>query len=394
MKIIFVVSNLNNGGMEKALVNFVNDLSRMHDITICILGRGNQMNSQLKENINIISQPKYLDTLLKIMSTHKSDLKKNSKIHYIFKGAVRYLSKIGLEKVIYRILLFRIKKIKGFDVAVSYTGMPGIWDYFVLNKVKTNKKLAWIHNNPEVLGINTRNCFKLYNKFDAIISVSKDCKNRFEKLEPRLINKSYLIYNLININEIIEKSLEFNPFGINNKKNIVTVARIDNSQKRFDRIIECAKLLVQENILDFKWYIVGSGKDKTWLQNEIIKNKLNLFIELVGYKENPYPYLANADMLVLTSDYEGLPVTIMEALVLHVPIICTNFNCAGEAIVDKKEGIIVDKSGKAVFEAVKELLVDYTQYMNIKNNVNNYQFKNSNSISEFNNIIKKEKNEK
>ncbi|GAA1370513.1 glycosyltransferase [Peribacillus frigoritolerans] len=393
MKIIFVVNNLNNGGMQKALINFVNELSGKFDITICLLEYGGEMRNQLNNNIKIINQPIYLDNFLKMMATHKNELKQKNKFKYIVKGIVRYLSKIGLESLIYKIVLIRIKKINGFDLAISYTGMPGLWDKFVLWKINTKKKITWIHNNPEVLGIDSRNCFRNYNEFDAIINVSNDCKNRFEKIEPRLIGKSHLIYNLININEIEQKSLEIKPYGNKEKMIIVTVARLDNVQKRFDRIIECCKLLVNDGVCNFKWFIVGNGPDHLWLENQIKDNGLDRFIELVGFKQNPYPYIKEANLLVLTSDFEGLPVTIMEALVLRVPIVSTDFNCAREAIEEHVTGIIVKKSGEAVYEAVKNLILNNDLYMNLKNNVMSYDFQNQDSIKDFEKIIEKEEYE-
>lgn len=53
------------------------------------------------------------------------------------------------------------------------------------------------------------------------------------------------------------------------------------------------------------------------------KNNLTEQITFLGRKENPYPYMKEADYIILTSDYEGFPVTYLEAIALNKPIITT-----------------------------------------------------------------------
>ena len=100
---------------------------------------------------------------------------------------------------------------------------------------------------------------------------------------------------------------------------IVHVGRLDMSSKRHDILLEAYK---RSNI-PYKLIIVGTGKDEAKIRQHIQRLDLKKQVTLVGYQKNPYPWIKNAKMLILTSDFEGLPTVLIEALILKTPVVST-----------------------------------------------------------------------
>ena len=108
-----------------------------------------------------------------------------------------------------------------YDVAISY-----VWPhYFVANKVKAKKKIAWIHTDYSTIEIND---LQMWSKFDYIISISKDCTNAFLRIYPSLKDKIVLVENITSPNFIRKMSCEDTECEIrnNNSFNLATVARL------------------------------------------------------------------------------------------------------------------------------------------------------------------------
>ena len=75
-----------------------------------------------------------------------------------------------------------------------------------------------------------------------------------------------------------------------------------------------------------------------------------------GRMENPYPVMKAADCFALLSKYEGLPVTIDEAKLLHVPVIATRVGGIPEQIQSEKAGILVDNDERDIYNGLKRML--------------------------------------
>ncbi|GEM_PF-541024 len=377
---LFVVDNLNLGGVQKSLVSFANKLTLNNKVTICVLtGRG-LLTEQLSREIIIIYPNSRVSKFVNIMSVHKDKLKSN-RINYVRKGIYRLIQNIGLGYLLNRFIVLNNKIFDSYDVAISYTGLPGVWDEVVQHNINAKIKIAWIHNNPYSLKLDKINATKYYDRFDAIINVSKDCLEKFNNICPQLNKKNHLIYNIVDENEIITKAGIESPF-VSKKFVIVTVSRIQNSSKRFDRIIQSAILLNQLGVTEFEWYIIGDGPESNWLKTEINLNKLDNVIHFIGFKENPYPYIKFANLFILASDYEGLPVTLMETRILSTPILVTNFDCANEALYDYKKSKIVEKDPKSLANGIIYMMSSnedlwlydtYTINNTFTNSVNNFE---------------------
>ena len=92
--------------------------------------------------------------------------------------------------------------------------------------------------------------------------------------------------------------------------------------------------------------------------NEVVKmlQEYQPNVELVGHKSNPFPYIKNADYLVLMSDRETSGLVITEAKIIGTPCIVSNFEAAREQITDGKNGFIIDKDNVPSNVTVEELI--------------------------------------
>lgn len=166
-----------------------------------------------------------------------------------------------------------------------------------------------------------------YRLADAIIAQTEEMESELQKIGLQS-SKIKMLHNPVNKSVIIEKATEANPYPQDSDKVFVAVGRIAH-QKGFDVLID-AFYLVKKQIKNCKLYIVGDiYYNNSIIYNQLVKQiaKLDLSDSVVftGFQSNPYKYIANADVFVLSSRYEGLPNTLIEAQVLGKP--CAAVKC-------------------------------------------------------------------
>lgn len=142
-------------------------------------------------------------------------------------------------------------------------------------------------------------------------------------------------------------------------KTIVTAGRL-NEVKNHPMLIESFKD-ISERYPDYKLIIYGSGPEKT--NDEKLVKKLGLMgkVKLPGSTNNIIEALYNTSMFILTSNYEGMPNALMEAMALGLPCISTDCPCGGprELIKDGENGMLVPVGDKAALvKAIENLIED------------------------------------
>ena len=114
------------------------------------------------------------------------------------------------------------------------------------------------------------------------------------------------------------------------------------------------------NIKDIELWIIGDGQDRKEYEKEINDKKLNDRIKFFGKQKNPFPYMAMADYIILTSDYEGFPVTYLEAITLNKKII-TTFPTSDDTVDISEYANIIDKDKDKMIEQIKTILKEGKQ---------------------------------
>ncbi|MDD3409220.1 MAG: glycosyltransferase [Eubacteriales bacterium] len=363
--ILFITSNLGIGGVERALVALSNSLCNSFEVSILVFDpSNNKLGEELNKDITVtIVEPKY--QFYCVADKGHRDRITNSQ--RLFKLYLRLTEMLGIKKAFERIFFRSFKKLS-FNYAVSYAGYPGPWDT-VARLCRAEHKYAYVHSNPYALGIDKVAPYEYYAEFDKLVCVSQDIKRKLSEIEPRLCPKCVVEYNLIDRVRIDHLARGKSPYKENGLYKIVTVARLENNSKRFDRLVDTASCMVKMGFMNFSWHIVGDGADYNSIKELIDERKLNGYLYMEGFQTNPYNYIKNADLFVLTSDYEGLPVTMMEANYLGVPMVVTDFSCAGEIVYNGINGFIVEKNSTDIALKVISLMESKELYTRIKSNI-------------------------
>lgn len=363
MKVLFVAQNLKMGGIQRALVNTIKMMRKTHpDIEVDVFSfAGGELSHLIPDTASI----SYASRSLSLLLTPLDEIKSSNKIADIF---IRYALIIaakmfGTDKV-YRHLFKRQKKLGEYDIAISYFNdvFSGIsnkgTNTFVSDFVKAKKKIAWIHTDPIKANFDVEKCALLYKPFDKIVCVSNAIKRVFDEILPLFASKTCVVYNVFPAEEIAISAKEIDPDFDKTQFNLVTVGRADNSTKRIDRALEVCELLKKEYKLSFKWRFIGDGPDFEKNMQTAIERDVCDVTEFLGNKSNPYPFVKNSDIFVLTSDYEGYPMVVCEAMILGVPVVTTPFRAAAEIIDDGVNGIVTTVSPSDIAKKLADAMSD------------------------------------
>ena len=336
-RIIFGITSLTLGGAERVLVDMANRLCDTFDITIfTIYGKG-----KLEKSLN--------DKI---------------KIKRIFDKPYKEFSKFEKIKIPLEILCFQKKYYKkhiqgDYDIEIAF--LEGPITRLFSTKNKNTKKIAWIHNDiSKVYGNDLKAKLKLtidrriYNKYQKLIFVSKDNKEVFDIRYPNMKPTEEVIYNYIDAQKVMEKAEENTNLKFDhNQINFLTVARLVE-QKGIDRLIRIHRELIA-NHFNNKFYIIGDGPEREKLEKLIKDEHLQETFFLLGAKENPYPYIKQADMFCLLSKFEGYGMVLEEAKILNKPIIITN-TAAREAVENYKNAVIVENDEHEIYNKLKYII--------------------------------------
>lgn len=176
---------------------------------------------------------------------------------------------------------------------------------------------------------------------------------------PEISDKCLTIYNPIIVEDILIKAQRKEKvFNDNSKIKIVSVGRLAR-QKGFDILLEAHKKLIDEKI-EHEVYILGNdGGEKEYLIKKIKEYNLENSFFLIGFKENPYSHIKQADIFVSVSRYEGYSLVIAEAICLEKPIISTKCVGPNELLDNGKYGIMIEPENvEELSNAIKNLILN------------------------------------
>jgi len=241
---------------------------------------------------------------------------------------------------------------------------------------RSNSSLQYGNHNLQSW-INNFLIKELYPKADLIIANSngnaQDLITNYNV--PRY--KITTIYNPISLEAIfaIEPKKDF--FDTN-YFNLVSVGRLDNG-KNHQLLIKSLEFFKLQKV---RLYIFGDGILKDELEKTIQDLKLENRVFLMGFESNIYKYLKAADLFVFSSNHEGFPNVILEAMACELPIVSTNcpsgpneifkvntdYDFSDNVLTDY--GILVPRNNiKKMVEAINILMQNKKYYQNCKTQV-------------------------
>jgi len=377
-KILIRIGSLRHGGAEKVLITFLKNLPKnKYEIDLLLnLGSGKYL-AEVPDWINVL----YLNKGEMITTNRPADLPKK---------AWRNIYQLVLKK--FQKLLYKYKlKDKKYDI--EFAAIHGFRDEILNSPLKDSKKIVWIHNDLRKTEFHnyTDDEIRKFFGFDKILVISDHIRRDFENMARNEDEKSRIqrIYNPLDTEEIISKSkMEQSEYDFDvNRPVFVSIGTVF-PQKGFDRLLKVHKRLLDEGF-NHRLLIVGDGYDFENMKKLKTDLGLDKTATMLGFADNPYPYLKQSDFFVLSSRYEGFPTVLYEAITLTKPIIATNVSGVREMLNDGELGLIVENSEEGIYEGMKRFLTEAETVSDYQNKIVKFTqpFSLENSVRKIQEII-------
>lgn len=322
MKIMINITGLRKGGAERVISVLANKLINKYDIDILL-----QSSKDMAYNI---------DKKIKIHT-----LEEEPKKSVIIRNWQRLKN---TKKVIER---------EKPDIILTFLPIPSYRVLFLKKKINNIPIIVADRNDPkqEYKSLFDNILMKwLYKRADGFVFQTKEQQEFF----PRSIrDRSTIIYNPIKD----EFTNDNNGKNINKEKIIISVGRL-TSQKNQKILIEAFAKIVRK-YPEYKLKIFGKGELEKELKKQINELELQQKVELCGVSDNIKRELQKSEIFVLTSNYEGMPNVLMEAMAVGLPVISTDCPCGGprELINNRMNGILTQVNNVNDIEKNIELLI-------------------------------------
>ncbi len=332
-KILFLIHDLGQGGAEKVLVNLVNNMDpEKFDITVTALFGGG-VNEQ------------FLAPHIRYRTVFGKAFPGNSHL-------MKLLSPRQLHKLCVR---------ERYDIEVSYLEGPAARIVSGCPCAET-RLLSWIHIEQH-----TKKCaaqafrsykeaLRCYRSFHATVCVSDAVRQDF----CTLFDLQKPVQTLYNTNETAqirqlaqEPCAELSALGEVQKLTAVGKLR---PNKGFDRLIRIQKKLL-DNGQNTHLYILGKGPQRQELEKLAASLNIADRITFLGYRTNPYKYVAKCDLFVCASFAEGFSTAATEALIVGTPVCTVEVSGMREMLGNHNEyGVVTKNDEQALYEGIYEIL--------------------------------------
>lgn len=361
-KILMIVPMLANGGAERVVSNLSIELHEEYDIDIFID----------YNNIGYDYKGEIFACLPKLKT-------KPNRIQSIFLYIKKYL------------MLRRMKRKNQYDTYISHSRMSNFLN--VLSGSKKCDTICTIHYSIERRYKRSKG-IKLwflvekfsYHNAKKVVAVSKGISDEVEKIYGVSRSKIHVVWNGADREKLQtlskqaitkEQATWFN----DNKHNIATVGRYTEPKAHWHLIRAFSKVL--QDYPDAKLIILGEGNERKYYEELISSLGINSNVILGGFLDNPFSIVNKSDIFVLSSLREGMPYTLVEALMCEKPCIVTDFKCGSREVLNIDEEVKIPKnqfmvgeygiltpicsgnrySGSDILEKSEELLADSIIYL-------------------------------
>ena len=363
-KILIVSHAMEIGGAERALLGLLENIdTNTYDVDLFLLRHEGELMKFIPDNINLLPEiPQYTVLARPMIQTLKEG--------HILLTAARLYGRKKAEQYVKK------EKLKENDIAIEYSHkytkkfMPLIqknveYDlaisfltphYFVTEKVKAKRKIAWIHTDYSMVKVDQKSQLQMWSSYDYIASISENVTESFLSVFPELEERVVLIENILP-KTLIEKQANEPMDGDMKPGKSVCLLSIGRFSypKNFDNVPDICKKIRCRGV-DVKWYLIGYGGEEALIRKKIEEAGMQEYVIILGKKENPYPYIKACDIYVQPSRYEGKCVAVREAQMLGKPVIITDYETSKSQLEDGVDGLIVSMGNEECAKAMVSIL--------------------------------------
>lgn len=368
-KALFVINTLGHAGAEMALLELLRHFdNREYEVSLYVLANQGELVQELPEHVKLLNTH-YKDC--SVLSKEGKRALRGQVLRAMFsKGSIwrcfPYLVKnlcimLKAGKLLPDKLLWRVMSDGGlrtetrYDLALAY--LEGGSAYYVADHVQADKKAAFIHVDYGRAGYTRALDRDCYLKYDKVFTVSDEVRTSFLKVYPECEPVTEVFHNIINQERIREKSKL--PGGFSDQFDgwrILTVGRL-TVQKAYEVSIEAMGLLKDRGVRA-RWYVLGEGEQRKFLEEKIKKLGLEKDFLLLGAVGNPYPYMRQADLYVHASRFEGKSIAVQEAQTLGKAILVSDCSGNREQVEQNVDGVLCALTPEDICDEIARLLED------------------------------------
>ena len=349
-KILFLIGNLESGGVSKSMVSLLNVIDRnKYEISLWV-GNPSGIFYDLLPNDIVLLSDKRISFLLEGMQGLLPLLKRGN--FFLFLGSLLRIVLSRIDKGYAGWLLSQLMPViidVEYDMIVDYNGQHQL--YYMVDKLRGKKKVSFFHSDYSKWPYYYKLDRKYYPRVNHIFTVSEICVQSLKSYFTCQSEKIGLMENITSpllIDKLSEECVsDFSGDWIK----ILSLGHIC-AAKGSDLAIKAAALLKKKG-MNFKWYFVGKEVDD--FHNLIEQCGVKDNSVYLGLRANPYPYLRQADIYVHPSRFEGKSIALDEARILCKPIVVTNFSTVKDQFENRVNASICEMTPESLCYSIVEL---------------------------------------
>jgi CDP-glycerol glycerophosphotransferase len=352
LPILFSTGAFNANGITASAKNLIASLVQQHHPVTVALNLG-AVRGNLEREAQLAQLPAEVEVVLRsgsILMTPEEDWVANH-----FHNHYRLTSDEMFEVLgaIYRREYRRVFGGASFEAQIEFSGYQPFWaglfafggDAKRAIYLHSDMYREWTRKYPLLERV-----FHFYPLYDRLVSVSKraDIENKNSLAQPFSVSAGKFVY--VHNTLDYDRSLAMADAPEDNippqlmrspSVNFITVGRL-SVEKRHDKLLAAFKRLLAE-MPSAKLFIVGDGPLYRDLATRVRSLGLGQSVFLLGYRDNPYVLMRHASCFVLSSDHEGQPMVLLEALALGMPIVSTDIP-GSRSVLEGGYGLLVENS--------------------------------------------------
>lgn len=384
-KLLLYGGKLITNGISNACIALLNNMDyEKFDVTVITLGAGD---ADVAERIN--SLPKEVRVLYR-SATFNATLEEAGRHAMIMERGLD--AGIDAPANLYRRELRRSIGMSKFDYVIEFTGYSNLFSV-MFTYAEDAQKIIWMHSDlkrelsrAEHGGLDVgkvlKVCLSTYPYMDKIVGCSKTIMeiNKRNFSSPELESRFTYARNLLRFERALEKeddktimNLNGSSYYVNkldesvpsnalaeimmlpdeSKVNYVTMGRL-SPEKNYENLIRAFARLHREN-QEARLYLLGDGPLRKKLENVIKEEAMDGIVHLMGNVAKPFSYLRRCNCFILPSYYEGQPLVVLEARILQMPIIISEFEAAKDVLMEHGQ-ILTGQDIDSLYEGMKDFL--------------------------------------
>lgn len=306
-KIAVLLSNLESGGVQRSTLNLLRGLSeRGLTIDLVVFRDQGSLRKEVPAQTNVVDLHSRTSSGVFTLA------------RYLRSGRPLALLSNQAHVNVSALIAIRLSRSKTRALVVEHNSLSAVAEH--AEKWVERQRPLWMR--------------LFYLLADEIIAVSHDLAREMADLAGIPNTKIRVIYNPIVSANLQQKAAQYNDHPWMKDPSVPLVLAVGRltPQKDFTTLLRAFALLRQNQMA--RLLILGEGPQRQSLERMVIELGITDTVELSGYIENPYPYIANAEVFVLSSAWEGLPSVLIEALALGTQVVSTNCPTGPEEILN------------------------------------------------------------